>query len=80
MQELPEVRSALVRSAWALAFAGAVALALGACGRKSGLDLPPSAAAQQTPGSPAGTGLGPDGKPVAAPGQKRRILLDTLLD
>lgn len=69
-----------------------LALALGGCGRKSGLDLPPQASAQPAPGQPAQAqpqrtnplGLfdpeGQDDKPVAAPGQKRRIILDNILD
>jgi predicted small lipoprotein YifL len=59
------------------------ALALAGCGRKSGLDAPPMAAAgdlQQ--GGPSGTAptLGPDGKPVTPPAQKRKTPLDWLID
>jgi predicted small lipoprotein YifL len=67
-------------------------LALGGCGRKSGLDLPPQAAAQPASGDPA---QGPvplkrnslglfdaeeEDRPIEAKGQKRRIILDNILD
>ncbi len=69
---------------------------LAGCGRKSGLDLPPSASGyQQTPGAAEDTS-GPSSataqgnlyepssgadKPVVAPkGTKKRIILDPLLD
>ncbi|ETR77090.1 hypothetical protein X566_05230 [Afipia sp. P52-10] len=69
-----------------------IALALGGCGRKSGLDLPPQAAAQ--PAAAGDTVQAPrssnplsvfdtedDDRPAAAPqGQKRRIFLDNILD
>jgi predicted small lipoprotein YifL len=68
-----------------------VALALGGCGRKSGLDLPPQAAAQPAAGQatpvqpPRSNPLGlfeadEEDRPIAAPGQKRRIVLDRILD
>jgi predicted small lipoprotein YifL len=78
-----------------LALLGAAALlvALGGCGRKSGLDLPPSARA---PAPPETTAQGPnppptnplglldpyhEEQPVAAtPRQKKRIILDPILD
>jgi predicted small lipoprotein YifL len=68
---------------------------LAGCGRKAGLDLPPSAAAGQTaaPGdehnsganSAAGQGdifraPGTDPAPQAARGNKKRIILDPILD
>lgn len=76
----------------AVAVAGvlAAALALSACGRKSGLDLPPSASvaepasaapsdqSQQSQISP--DGWGPDGRPVAPKGASRRTPLDWLID
>lgn len=86
------------RSSPKLAAIGLVALAclLAGCGRKSNLDLPPSAAASaQTPGalddnsaSSAAVAQGnlyePSSggeKPLAAPkGNKKRIILDSLLD
>jgi predicted small lipoprotein YifL len=71
-----------------------LALALGGCGRKSKLDSPPQASIQPAPGQQPdgrmqepqrGNPLGlfdadEDEKPVAAPGQKRRIILDPILD
>ena len=70
-----------------------LALALGGCGRKSGLDLPPQAAAQPAPASGQAAPADPrrtnplglfdpaeDDRPVAAQGQKRRIILDNILD
>ena len=74
----------------------AVALGLAACGRKSGLDAPPGASMAQAPEpqpngpgivpsfggetAPDQQGVGPDGKPMAAPGGKKRIFLDNLLN
>jgi predicted small lipoprotein YifL len=59
-------------------------LGLAGCGRKSGLDLPPSAAVSD-PG-PAGdpqhaSAIGPDGKPVAPKtGPKTPTILDWLVE
>jgi predicted small lipoprotein YifL len=78
----------------ALIAAALLALALGGCGRKSGLDLPPQASAQPAPASGPATpaeqrrSSNPFGlfeveegdRPVAAQGQKRRIILDNILD
>jgi predicted small lipoprotein YifL len=63
-----------------IAAIGALAAALGlaGCGRKSGLDAPPSAAIEQ-PAGPA-PAIGPDGKPVAPQGLNRRTPLDWLID
>jgi predicted small lipoprotein YifL len=61
----------------------AATLALAGCGRKTGLDAPPMAAAgdYQTNGQPgAAPATGPDGKPVAAPAEKRKSILDWLID
>ena len=61
------------------------ALALAGCGRKAGLDAPPMAAAGdlQTSGQP-GASPGPApataGKPVAAAPEKRKSVLDWLID
>ena len=75
-----------------LVLLGAVllALALGGCGRKSKLDLPPQAAAQgqsdgASPQEPRRNPLGlfdpeEEDRPTAAQGQKRRIILDNILD
>jgi predicted small lipoprotein YifL len=68
----------------AVATALAAALALAGCGRKSGLDMPPLAAAGGQPAStaqPSGAATyTPDAKPVAAPAEKRRTPLDWLLN
>ena len=80
------------RAPWALIVLTASALALGACGRKGGLDLPPQAAA--TPmGTPAvnadnsaeskGNALTSSNEPDevrAARGRKRSFILDPILD
>ena len=70
----------------------AAALALGGCGRKAGLDLPPGVSMQQEPAvveeAPAAVAHGnvyesPTGNnntPTAPRGQKKRIILDPILD
>jgi predicted small lipoprotein YifL len=62
----------------------AAALTLAGCGRKSGLDEPPLAAAgdQGAPtAQPAGAATNtPDGKPVAPSAEKRRTPLDWLIN
>jgi predicted small lipoprotein YifL len=77
----------------ALATAAALLLALGGCGRKAGLDLPPTASippaqagataqAPRSPTNPLGL-LDPtpqEEQPQAAPGKKKRIILDPILD
>jgi len=40
-------------SGWTIVVLGVAALALGACGRKAGLDLPPSASAPPAPAAAA---------------------------
>ena len=69
------------------------ALCLGGCGRKGPLDLPPGTSTTQAPaeGQP-GTGdasaqrsaptveYGPDGKPLAPRGQKKKLPGDWLID
>ena len=70
-----------VRGALVAALLGALGLA--GCGRKSGLDAPPMAAAGdlQAGGQPGqAPALGPDGKPVSPPADKRKTLLDWLID
>ena len=54
-----------------------VALTLSGCGRKGPLDPPPGAAV-----GPGGTLVEVDqeGRPLAPPGQKKRIPLDAILD
>ena len=77
----------------ALLGAAALLLALGGCGRKTGLDLPPTASAPppqagttaqapRSPTNPLGL-LDPnpqEEQPQAARGQKKRIILDPILD
>ena len=54
----------------------ALGLSLSACGRKGPLDSPPG-----TYNTPQGViELDAEGRPLAPPGQKRRIPLDLLLD
>ena len=81
-------------SRWALVVIAAATLALAGCGRKGGLDLPAGAA--DTPGSPSASAApssapaakgdvfdpsyGTNAPPVAGKGQKKRIILDSLLD
>lgn len=78
-------------SGWAIILLSVTALALGGCGRKSGLDLPPTAAAPQgqltdseaertaQPGVFNPT-YGAEGGPTAPKGGKKRFVLDPLLD
>lgn len=84
------------RSFSKLTVAGLIALAcvLAGCGRKNGLDLPPAAAAGQTaaPGDEHNsaarpplpgdifTAPGTESAPAAARGNKKRIILDPILD
>jgi predicted small lipoprotein YifL len=81
-------------SGWTIVVLGVAALALGACGRKAGLDLPPTAyAPTPPPAGPADTaaeaaskptlfnpGYGADAAPAAAKGRKKSFVLDPLLD
>ena len=75
---------------WAVVLLSAVALALAGCGRKGGLDLPPSASgappAQTAESDPAAShgnlfnpSYGSDAPPQAAKGQKKAFILDPLL-
>jgi predicted small lipoprotein YifL len=79
----------LTSSGWAIIVLGAAALALGGCGRKGALDLPPTATAQPAAASePEQTSkpsvfdpsYGADGAPVASKGRKRPFVLDPLLN
>ena len=68
-----------------MAMVGALIAALGlaGCGRKSGLDLPPSAAVSDpVTGDPKqASSVGPDGKPVAPRGGPNRpTILDWLVE
>ena len=80
----------LTPSGWAIIALSAAALALGGCGRKSGLDLPPNAmnaASDVAPDdadrvAPPGTtnpAYGSEGGPTASKGRKRPFVLDPLL-
>ena len=79
-------------SGWAIILLSVTALALGGCGRKGGLDLPPSAAAPQAgvtsdteteraaqPGVFNST-YGTEAGPSAPKGGKKKFVLDPLLD
>jgi predicted small lipoprotein YifL len=84
------------RAPWALLVLTAATLALGGCGRKGGLDLPPQAAAQPmgtaapatdpAANSAAGKGASvfapttPTDEAQAARGRKRSFVLDPILD
>ena len=81
----------LTRSGWAIVVLGVAALALGGCGRKGPLDLPPTAsqapvagtdseaerAAQPSVFNPT---YGSDSGPTAPKGTKKSFILDPLLD
>jgi predicted small lipoprotein YifL len=81
----------LTPSGWAIIALSATALALGGCGRKSGLDLPPNAmnaASDAAPGyegdrvAPPGSAnpaYSTEGGPVAPKGRKKPFVLDPLL-
>ena len=74
----------VIRSVRSLRFAvlGILVLTLAGCGRKGPLDLPPSAAINQPPGTAAAEApaVGSDGRPVAPAGNKKRLPIDWLLD
>jgi predicted small lipoprotein YifL len=79
-------------SGWAIVLLSAAVLALGGCGRKGGLDLPPNATGQPVASAPADSdyeatakpGLfnpnGTDAPPAAPKGRKKPFVLDPLLD
>jgi len=80
----------LTRSGWAIVVLGAAALALGGCGRKGPLDLPPTAQAQapaasdteaQRAAEPSvfNPTYGSDSAPAASKGRKKPFILDPLL-
>jgi predicted small lipoprotein YifL len=78
---------------WALILLGTAALALGGCGRKGPLDLPPTASSQApaaVQSDPAAeqaskpsvfnSSYGADAPPTAGKGPKRPFVLDPLLN
>jgi predicted small lipoprotein YifL len=80
---------------WAVILLSAAVLALGGCGRKGGLDLPPNAASQSDTSAAAKTdpdaeraaqpslfnpSYGADAGPTASKGTKRAFVLDPLLN
>jgi predicted small lipoprotein YifL len=82
-----------IHRGWAVILSSAAVLALGGCGRKGGLDLPPgtspeAAAAAQANADhePAAKGsvfdpsYGMDAPPTAPKGAKRSFILDPLLN
>jgi predicted small lipoprotein YifL len=77
---------------WAIILLSAAVLALGGCGRKGPLDLPPTASSQQQPAAAAhadtdpasqpsvfNPSFGADAPPTAAKGSKKPFALDPLL-
>jgi predicted small lipoprotein YifL len=86
--------SSPVSTRWALVFLTAATLALAGCGRKGGLDLPPTASEQSraaaaaddqardsaAKGSLFDPSYGMNRDPVAAKGTKKSFILDPLLD
>jgi predicted small lipoprotein YifL len=78
-------------SGWALILASVAALALGGCGRKGPLDLPPTATSAQTPAVPDSEAqrasqpsvfnptYGSEAAPTASKGRNRSFVLDPLL-
>ena len=80
-------------SGWAIILLSVTALALGGCGRKAGLDLPPNAPALSAAPATADTETeraaqpgvfnstyGSDASPSAPKGGKKKFVLDPLLD
>ena len=80
-------------SGWAIILLSVTALALGGCGRKAGLDLPPTAAAPQSQVTSTDTDAeraaqpgvfnstyGSEAGPSAPKVGKRKFVLDPLLD
>jgi len=71
-------------SGWAIIILSAVVLALAGCGRKGGLDLPPTASSAAV-AAPADTdaevtGRPSDAPPAATKGRKKPFVLDPLLN
>jgi predicted small lipoprotein YifL len=77
---------------WAVILLSAAVLALGGCGRKAGLDLPPNSGQQPVAAAPADSDAeaaakpsvfnpyyGTDAAPAATKGRKKPFILDPLL-
>ena len=69
MSRLPVLRVALL--------AALLALGLSACGRKGPIELPPASLAGEPP---AALETDAEGRPLAPPGEKKRLPIDFLLD
>jgi predicted small lipoprotein YifL len=81
----------LTSSGWAIILLSAAAIALGGCGRKAGLDLPPNAMNSSSAVEPDSEGeraaqpsvynptYGSEGGPAAPKGRKKPFILDPLL-
>jgi len=82
-------------SGWAVILLGVIALSLAGCGRKGGLDLPPSAGVPSGPVAAApvdseaeaasrpsvfNPNYGTDAPPTAPKGSRKAFILDPLLD
>ena len=77
-------------SGWAIILLSAVVVALAGCGRKGGLDLPPSSAAVAAPAdteaeeaarpSVFNPYYGTEAPPAATKGRKKAFVLDPLLN
>ena len=78
-------------SGWVIILLSVTALALGGCGRKGGLDLPPNAPPQASATSDTETErvaqpgvfnstYGSEAAPAAPKGSKKKFVLDPLLD
>jgi len=80
------------RQGWAIILLSAAVLALGGCGRKGGLDLPPNSAGPPVAAAPADSdaeaaakpsvfnpSYGTDAAPAAAKGRKKPFILVPLL-
>jgi predicted small lipoprotein YifL len=77
---------------WAVILLSAAVLALGGCGRKAGLDLPPNASSQAAAAaadteaeqaarpSVFNSSYGTEAQPAAPKGRRKSFVLDPLLD
>jgi predicted small lipoprotein YifL len=70
----------VVRVAAVSALAIALGLTLSACGRKGPLDLPPGTSLYDSPNAIQPQQFDTQGRPLAPPGQRKRLPIDTLLD